>query len=91
MHTTGDGLVINENESAYRTIVDLTGNHRFLRQTSYLGRTLHFHACGRRLRTGGTLLTEWETGHWSAVDANTLNGDAAALGPNFNSFQQAIR
>src|SRR6202041_3376337 len=33
MHTTGDGLVINENESAYRTIVDLTGNHRFLRQT----------------------------------------------------------
>ena len=33
MHTTGDGLVINESETAYRTIVDLAGNGNFLRQT----------------------------------------------------------
>ena len=53
MHTTGDGLVINENESAYRTIVDLAGNGNFLRQT-FVSRAGH---CAftprRRLRPWG--------------------------------------
>ena len=86
MHTTGDGLVINENESAYRTIVDLTGNHRFLRQT-FVSRAGHCtFTPAETIAAVGTLLNRVETGHWSAVDANTLNGDAAALGPNFNIF-----
>ena len=33
MHTVGDGLVINENESAYAKVVAEEGNSRFLRQT----------------------------------------------------------
>jgi hypothetical protein len=86
MHTTGDGLVINENESAYRTIVDLTGNHRFLRQT-FVSRAGHCtFTPAETIAAVGTLLNRVETGHWSAVDANTLNGDATALGPNFNIF-----
>jgi hypothetical protein len=86
MHTTGDGLVINENESAYRTIVDLTGNHRFLRQT-FVSRAGHCtFTPAETIAAVGTLLNRVESGHWSAVDANTLNGDAAALGPNFNIF-----
>ena len=86
MHTTGDGLVINENESAYRTIVDLTGNHKFLRQT-FVSRAGHCaFTPAETIAAVGTLLNRVETGHWSAVDANTLNGDAAALGPNFNIF-----
>src|ERR1700747_2184343 len=86
MHTTGDGLVINENESAYRTIVDLTGNHRFLRQT-FVSRAGHCtFTPAETIAAVGTLLNRVETGHWSAVDANNLNGDATALGPNFNIF-----
>jgi hypothetical protein len=86
MHTTGDGLVINENESAYRTIVDLTGNHKFLRQT-FVSRAGHCaFTPAETIAAVGTLLNRVETGHWSAVDANTLNGDATALGPNLNIF-----
>jgi hypothetical protein len=86
MHTTGDGLVINENESAYRTIVNLTGNHRFLRQT-FVSRAGHCtFTRAETIAAVKTLLNRVETGHWSAVDANTLNGDAVALGPNFNIF-----
>jgi hypothetical protein len=86
MHTTGDGLVINENESAYRTIVDLTGNHRFLRQT-FVSRAGHCtFTPAETIAAVGTLLNRVETGNWPAVDANTLNGDATALGPDFNIF-----
>jgi hypothetical protein len=86
MHTTGDGLVINENESAYRTIVDLTGNHKFLRQT-FVSRAGHCaFTPAETIAAEKTLLNRVETGHWSAVDANTLNGDATALGPDFNIF-----
>src|ERR1700731_287613 len=68
MHTTGDGLVINENESAYRTIVDLTGNHRFLRQT-FVSRAGHCtFTPAETIAAVGTLLNRVETGHWSAVD-----------------------
>ena len=86
MHTTGDGLVINENESAYRTIVDLTGNHRFLRQT-FVSRAGHCtFTPAETIAAVGSLLSRVETGNWPAVDANTLNGDATALGPDFNIF-----
>jgi hypothetical protein len=86
MHTTGDGLVINENESAYRTIVDLTGNRKFLRQT-FVSRAGHCtFTPAETIAAVETLLNRVETGRWSAVDANTLNGDATALGPNFNIF-----
>jgi hypothetical protein len=40
----------------------------------------------RTIAAVGTLLKRVETGHWSAVEANTLNGDATALGPDFNFF-----
>ena len=32
MHTTGDGLVVPENEQAYRSVVDRDGNGNLLRQ-----------------------------------------------------------
>ena len=84
--TIACGLVINENESAYRTIVDLTGNHKFLRQT-FVSRAGHCtFTPAETIAAVNTLLARVETGHWSAVDANTLNGDATALGPNFNIF-----
>ncbi len=86
MHTTGDGLVINENESAYRTIVDLAGNGNFLRQT-FVSRAGHCSFTpAETIAAVGTLLTRVETGHWPTVEANVLNGEATALGPNFNIF-----
>src|SRR3984957_17070857 len=33
LHTKGDGLVVPQNESAYKKVVDELGNDRFLRQT----------------------------------------------------------
>src|SRR3984893_10958821 len=62
MHTTGDSLVINENKSAYRTIVDLTGNHRFLRQT-FVSRAGHCTFTPAEPRAaGGIFLNKGETG-----------------------------
>jgi hypothetical protein len=86
MHTTGDGLVINENESAYRTIVDLAGNGNFLRQT-FVSRAGHCaFTPAETIAAVGTLLTRVETGHWPTVEANVLNGEATALGPQLNIF-----
>jgi hypothetical protein len=86
MHTTGDGLVINENETAYRTIVDLVGNGNFLRQT-FVSRAGHCSFTpAETIAAVGTLLTRVETGHWPTVEANVLNGDATALGPQLNIF-----
>jgi hypothetical protein len=86
MHTTGDGLVINENESAYRTIVDLAGNGNFLRQT-FVSRAGHCaFTPAETLAAVGTLLTRVETGSWPTVEANVLNAEATALEPGLNIF-----
>ncbi len=86
MHTTGDGLVINENESAYRTIVDLAGNGNFLRQT-FVSRAGHCaFTPAETIAAVGTLLTRVETGRWPTVEANVLNGEATALGPQLQHF-----
>jgi hypothetical protein len=86
MHTTGDGLVINENETAYRTIVDLAGNRNFLRQT-FVSRAGHCtFTPAETIAAVGTLLTRVGTGQWPTVEANALNSEAIALGPDFNIF-----
>ena len=53
MHTTGDGLVINENESAYRTIVDLTGNRNSCARRSCRAPGIAPSRLRRRLRLWG--------------------------------------
>jgi len=81
MHTTGDGLVVNENETAYRTIIDLVGNGDFLRQT-FVSRAGHCaFTPAETIAAVGTLLTRVETGSWPTVEANVLNAEATALGP----------
>jgi hypothetical protein len=86
MHTTGDGLVINENETAYRTIVDLAGNRNFLRQT-FVSRAGHCtFTPAETIAAVGTLLTRVGTGQWPTVEASALNSEATALGPDFNIF-----
>jgi pimeloyl-ACP methyl ester carboxylesterase len=88
MHTKGDGLVVVENESAYKDVVDrLDDNSRLLRQT-FIDRAGHCaFTPAETIAAVETLLQRLETGHWPSIESNLLNGAAAALGPDFNIFE----
>jgi len=88
MHTKGDGLVVVQNESAYKDVVDrVDDNSRLLRQT-FVDRAGHCaFTPAETIAAVETLLQRLETGHWPSIEANLLNGDAAALGPDFNIFE----
>ncbi len=87
MHTKGDGLVVVENETAYKDVVDhVDDNRRLLRQT-FIDRAGHCaFTPAETIAAVETLLKRLETGQWPNIDANLLNGDAAALGPDFNIY-----
>jgi pimeloyl-ACP methyl ester carboxylesterase len=86
LHTTGDGLVVVENESAYRQVVDEEGNEEFLRRT-FVSRAGHCaFTPAETIAAVQTLLERLDTGKWPRVDATDLNAAAAALGLNFNIF-----
>jgi pimeloyl-ACP methyl ester carboxylesterase len=87
MHTKGDGLVVVQNESAYQDVVDrVDDNRRLLRQT-FVDRAGHCaFTPAETIAAVETLLERLETGQWPSIEANLLNGDAAALGPDFNIF-----
>ncbi len=87
MHTKGDGLVVVQNETAYKDVVDLVGENSRLRQT-FVDRAGHCaFTPAETIAAVETLLQRLETGHWPSIAANLLNGDAAALGPDFNIFE----
>jgi len=88
MHTKGDGLVVVQNESAYKDVVDrVDDNRRLLRQT-FVDRAGHCaFTPAETIAAVETLLKRLETGQWPSIEANLLNGDAAALGPDFNIFE----
>lgn len=85
MHTTGDGLVVNQNEQAYASVVRGEGNARLLRQ-------IFVHRAGHCTFTPAETLTAFQTltlrlerGNWDdTTNPNLLNKEAAALGPSFN-------
>jgi pimeloyl-ACP methyl ester carboxylesterase len=86
LHTTGDGLVVVQNESAYKQVVDERGNGEFLRRT-FVGRAGHCaFTPAETIAAVGTLINRLDTGRWHDVDATHLNDAAAALGPSFNIF-----
>ena len=81
MHTSGDGLVVPENESAYRLVVDQTNDDDFLRQT-YVHRAGHCTFTPAETVTAlGVLLDRLDTGQWNGLGPDDLNGAAAQLGP----------
>jgi hypothetical protein len=88
MHTTGDGLVVPENEQAYQSVVDRAGDGRMLRQ-------IFVHRAGHCAFTPAETITAVQvllgrlgTGRWNsrALDPASLNDQAAALGPAYNIF-----
>ena len=93
MHTTGDGLVVPENEQAYRSVVDRAGNGRLLRQI-FVARAGHCTFTPAETITAlNVLVKRLDTGHWNVPDPASLNADAVALGslnvapPAFTSFR----
>jgi pimeloyl-ACP methyl ester carboxylesterase len=80
LHTKGDGLVSNQNESAYRQTVEEAGNERFLRQV-FVHRAGHCTFTPAETITAlGNLISRLETGKWPDLQANTLNAEAGVLG-----------
>jgi len=87
MHTTGDGLVVPENEQAYSSVVDSAGHGNLLRQI-FVARAGHCAFTPAETITAvQTLLNRLSTGQWKVPGPAGLNAEAAALGPDYNIFE----
>jgi len=88
MHTTGDGLVVPENEQAYAAVVARDGDSRLLRQV-FVNRAGHCAFTPAETITAvQSLVNRLNTGHWNdgALQPAAMNASAAALGPGDNIF-----
>jgi pimeloyl-ACP methyl ester carboxylesterase len=88
VHTTGDGLVVPENEQAYRSVVDKAGNGALLRQI-FVHRAGHCaFSPADTITSLKVLLSRVKSGEWDAKALTTasLNASAKALGPGYNIF-----
>jgi pimeloyl-ACP methyl ester carboxylesterase len=88
MHTTGDGLVVPENEQAYAQVVRRAGDSRMLRQI-FVARAGHCaFTSAETISAVQVLLNRVRTGRWNAaaLTASSLNAAATALGPDYNIF-----
>jgi hypothetical protein len=89
MHTTGDGLVVPENEAAYRSVVNAAGNGALLQQI-FVHRAGHCAFTPAETITAvRALLHRLSTSRWDlpSLTPGGLNRRAAALGPSYNIFQ----
>ena len=88
IHTTGDGLVVPENEQAYQQVVDGAGDGRLLRQI-FVHRAGHCaFTPAETITAAQTLLNRLDTGRWDgdALSPGAINAQATALGPAYNIF-----
>ena len=86
MHTKGDGLVVVQNESAYKSVVAQAGDSAFLRQT-FVDRAGHCaFTPAETITAAEALLFRLTSGVWGALDADSLNDTASSLGRGFNVF-----
>jgi pimeloyl-ACP methyl ester carboxylesterase len=88
MHTTGDGLVIPPNESAYADVVSAAGKSDLLRQV-FVHRAGHCaFTAGETIAALQVLLKRVDTGAWdeSALAAPALDASASAQGAGANQF-----
>jgi pimeloyl-ACP methyl ester carboxylesterase len=87
MHTTGDGLVVNQDEQSYAEVVHQNGSTDRLRQV-FVDRAGHCaFTPAEMLAATQTLLHRVDTGRWdNSTDPATMNAAAAALGPSLNIF-----
>ena len=88
LHTTGDGLVVPENEEAYAAVVRKAGNTRLLRQ-EFISRAGHCaFTPAETIAAVQVLLNRISTGRWHTASLRpaSLNAAAVALGPQYNIF-----
>jgi len=90
IHTTGDGLVVNQDEQAYKSVVDAHGDARLLRQT-FVHRAGHCtFTPAEKLTAFGTLIHRLDTGQWGSTNPELLNKEAATFGANLNPAPPAF-
>ena len=88
IHTTGDGLVIPPNESAYGQVVGVAGDGDLLRQL-FVHRAGHCAFTPAEVIAGlQVLLSRLDTGRWdgAALQPPALNAAATAQGASLNGF-----
>ncbi len=87
MHTTGDGLVVNQDEQYYGAVTAAAGNSDMLRQI-FVHRAGHCaFTPAETLTAVQELLHRMTTGSWGNVGSPTvLNAEAASLGSQFNIY-----
>ena len=84
LHTTGDGLVVVENEAAYADAVGAAHNEGMLRQL-YVHRANHcIFTPAEQIAAFQVLFARLDSGTWPATDAAALNDRATALGARYN-------
>ncbi len=84
LHNEGDGLVIPENERAYKTTVHEAQNDAFLKQ-AFIHRAGHcVFTPAETLAAFQALTTRLDTGKWKNFNPAHLNNAAGALGKNYN-------
>ena len=88
LHTTGDGLVVPENEQAYAQVVRRAGDSSLLRQV-FVHRAGHCaFTPAETIAAVKSLLSRLSTGHWNdhALSPARMNATATALGRTYNIF-----
>jgi pimeloyl-ACP methyl ester carboxylesterase len=86
LHTTGDGLVLNQDEQAYASIAD---NPDVLRQT-FVHRAGHCRFTpAETIAAFNALIQRIDTHRWSGVSPAELNAAAAELGAPYNIAEPA--
>jgi pimeloyl-ACP methyl ester carboxylesterase len=86
LHTTGDGLVPVENESAYLRVADEAHDSAMLRRT-FVHRAGHCAFTPAETITAlQTLDLRLTTGEWKDLTAPDLNNEAALLGSGYNVY-----
>ena len=85
VHTTGDGLVLNSDEQAYRSVVQDAKDSQLLRQ-AFVHRAGHCtFSPAETIAALQALVTRLNTGKWTSLaDPANLDAAAAALGPSLN-------
>ncbi|MGI9058684.1 MAG: alpha/beta hydrolase family protein [Ktedonobacteraceae bacterium] len=91
MHTTGDGLVVNQDEQAYASVVDWRGDSNLLRQV-FVHRAGHCAFTPAETVTAfQTLIHRLATGTWAnSIAPALMNKEATALGPTLNTAPSAF-
>jgi pimeloyl-ACP methyl ester carboxylesterase len=90
LHTTGDGLVVNQAEQAYRAVAQDAGDAQNLRE-GYVSRAGHCtFTPAETIAAFQALIHRVDTGMWDdTTAADDLEAAATALGPTYNTVPAA--